>query len=120
MVILTIGQRGFYMLKNIDLGSLKNEDLGRTLTKQELAAVDWWVTKILYRKKTQYKYNAKRSIISCGNIPGILAAFKKHAGDKEWENGLRNVMKFNLFLVEKSAKQLALPLLDRQRGAECC
>jgi len=113
-------QRGFYMLKNIDWGSLKNEDLSRTLTKQELAAVDWWVTKILWRKKPQYKYNAKRSIISCGNIPGILESFKKHAGDKEWENGLRNAMKFNLFLVEKTAKQRVLPLLDRQRGAEWC
>lgn len=106
------------MLKNIYWGLLKNEDLGRTLTKQELAAVDWWVTKILWVEKTQYKYNAKRSVISCGDIPGILATFKEYAGDKEWENALRITMRSMREKVKTNIMRAALDrnVLPRQRG----
>lgn len=79
------------MSENDYWSTLKNKRLDRTLTEQELEAVDWWVSKVLY---TTNKYKEKKSIVSIGHIPNIVKDFNKHAGDSEWEREQKERRKY--------------------------
>jgi len=60
---------------------LENDKLGRVLTREELNAVQWYVSEILGHSQTG---TAARSIVVSGGIEYILRDFKMHANDIEW------------------------------------
>ena len=83
------------------LRNLTNKDLNRKLTDEEFKAVNWWVTKIIGGK---HYHNAMRSIISSGNIKGILKDFREHAGDSEYEKEKRAGFAYRQEIIKKFIK----------------
>jgi len=68
--------------QNSSLKRLKNEGLGRTLTDQEIAAVEWYVEKVLSVSPTDKKIykDAVRSLIEDGGIKNIVKKFQEFYG----------------------------------------
>ena len=69
---------------------LKNDKLGRVLTREELDAVQWYVSEILGYSQTG---TTARSIVVSGGIEYILRDFKMHANDIEWIENRKQSLK---------------------------
>ncbi|MBQ1927985.1 MAG: hypothetical protein II179_02870 [Alphaproteobacteria bacterium] len=69
---------------------LENDKLGRVLTREELDAVQWYVSEILGHSQTETK---ARSIVVSGGIEYILRDFKMHADDIEWIENKKQSLK---------------------------
>ena len=67
---------------NLPLEQLKNEKLGRVLTKEELTAVKWWAANLASNSES-YE-SGVRELVAAGNIDNILQSFKAHGNDKAW------------------------------------
>ena len=67
---------------NLPLEQLKNEKLGRVLTKEELTAVKWWAANLASNSES-YE-SGVRELVAAGNIDNILQSFKAHGNDKGW------------------------------------
>ena len=68
--------------KGTPVEQLKNEKLGRVLTKEELTAVKWWAA-ILASNSESYE-SGVRELVVTGNIDNILQSFKAHGNDTAW------------------------------------
>lgn len=101
------------MLQIVQYKILKNKPLNRRLTNQELCAVEWYVTKILY-SKPEHCHNSMKSIISGCNIKNIVKDFRKHVGDLNYEEKRR---KHNELLRKVMGKQLINDRDKLVRGA---
>ncbi len=82
---------------------LKNDELGRVLTREELDAVQWYVSKILGLPQTGA---AARSIVVSGGIEYILRDFKMHANDIKWIENRKQSLKDMRRLNDKMGNML--------------